>query len=564
MTETKKGKLLGTVREVDGSSVIVQVSDAWEGATASPGEGEDYHIGQPGSFIVINTSPRTKVIAIVSGMRMVEVQVCDASGGLKCADKKRIEAQLVGEVVTIEEKGKTRAVFKRGIGFYPVVSCGVFIPDAAELSEIFEEYSGFDYSIGQVTTGASQKCYLHFDRLFGKHVAVLGATGSGKSCCVATMVQKATDPKMFPHSHVVILDLHNEYRTAFPDANYIKSSEITLPYWLMTFSELCETFTEKTEHSAHNQLRFFRDNILSLKKKSLEKATANLEKYIGAKNYELLADRLTVDTPVFFDIDELVALAEAEDEPLTKSAKYLGKFILRLQSKTGDRRLKFLMDVGKAKSSEVFPEILKKLIGMSAKENKRVTILDLSGIPSEILSVVVSVIARTLFDFNFWNLKRVQFPICLVCEEAHTYLMRDAGGETWAAGEQLERIAKEGRKYGVGLVVSSQRPSDLSATVLSQCNTFINLRLTNQEDQGYVKRLVPDSLANFLDALPSLQRGEALIVGDSVVMPTRVQIDRPNPEPSSHDVEFHKYWKAGPEGFNLTDVVTHWWLQEKE
>jgi len=191
------------------------------------------------------------------------------------------------------------------------------------------------------------------------------------------------------------------------------------------------------------------------------------------------------------------------------------------------------------------------------------TVIDLSGIPFEAVGVVVSVICRVVYEFNFWNPQRAKFPILMVFEEAHNYIPNRPEARFSAAKSAVERLAKEGRKYGIGVMVVSQRPKELSETVISQCNTFVAMRLTNPDDQNYVRRLVPDSLAGLMDMLPSLRTGEALILGDSVVMPTRVLIDCPAPEPKSADVKFSEHWANGIKGMDVEGVVKRWRARRK-
>jgi len=208
------------------------------------------------------------------------------------------------------------------------------------------------------------------------------------------------------------------------------------------------------------------------------------------------------------------------------------------------------------------PQLLKEYLSIDT--GKRMTVIDLSGIPFEAVGVVVSVVCRVVYEYNFWNPDRQKFPISMVFEEAHNYIPNRPEARFSAARAAVERLAKEGRKYGIGIMVVSQRPKELSETVLSQCNTFTAMRLTNPDDQNYVRRLVPDSLAGLMDMLPSLRTGEALIVGDSVVMPTRVLIDFPSPEPMSSDVKFAECWTKGMKGMDVDRVVKRWRARRKD
>lgn len=204
--------------------------------------------------------------------------------------------------------------------------------------------------------------------------------------------------------------------------------------------------------------------------------------------------------------------------------------------------------------------MLAKIFG--TEDNAKVTIMDLSGVPFDVVNIIVSLLARLTFDFNFWNTNRRNFPVLLVFEEAHNYLPSGGTGSS-AARRTVERIAKEGRKYGVSCMIVSQRPAEVSETILSQCNNYVILRLTNPVDQNYVRRLVPDAFAGLIEVLSSLRQGEALLVGDAVSMPSRVQVDFPNPEPDSADIKFFDKWKQSSVRTNIADVVERWWKQDR-
>jgi DNA helicase HerA-like ATPase len=198
-----------------------------------------------------------------------------------------------------------------------------------------------------------------------------------------------------------------------------------------------------------------------------------------------------------------------------------------------------------------------KMLGLEG--NKTVTILDLSRVPFDVINVLVSLLGRVIYDFNLWNKARRDFPMLIVFEEAHTYLMQS--GKASAARKTVERIAKEGRKYGVSSMIVSQRPAEISETITAQCNNFVAMRLLNPNDQQYVRKLVPESQANFIDVLPTLRQGEAFIIGDSVAIPVRVMLDRPNPEPGGADIMYYEKWKKRDAETNVQEVVQNWWRQ---
>jgi hypothetical protein len=226
-----------------------------------------------------------------------------------------------------------------------------------------------------------------------------------------------------------------------------------------------------------------------------------------------------------------------------------------------DKRYEFMFKPKKFKDSIAIKDVISRIFGLDNK--KQITVLDLSGVPFDIVNIIVSLLARMVFDFNFWNKSKSDFPVLLVFEEAHNYLPQVATAHNRAARRTVERIAKEGRKYGVACMIVSQRPSEVSETILSQCNNFITLRLTNPTDQNYVKKLVPDSFSGLFDILPTLRPGEALIIGDSTPLPVRVLLDYPAPPPDSADIKFYDKWVASEKETNVSDVVERWWKQDR-
>jgi hypothetical protein len=282
--------------------------------------------------------------------------------------------------------------------------------------------------------------------------------------------------------------------------------------------------------------------------------------------------RTTLDTPVYFD---LLALREAVEDrnglvpsestgkpikgPLTGS---FDNFLMRLDSKLNDARYDFLFKPKKRNTSGSLSSLLRDFVGLGSKK-AAVTVIDLSSVPFDVRPTVAAQIGRLAFEFNYWNPQYREFPILLICEEAHGYIPRAAESQFAGSRKSMERIAKEGRKYGVGLMVVSQRPHEVSETVLAQCGTFICLRITNPDDQGYVRSLVPESEGDLVSVLAGLGRGEALVLGEAVPLPTRVQFDRPSPAPNSDDVDFYTNWKSGPEDLDVDEIVRRWRSQER-
>ncbi len=322
-----------------------------------------------------------------------------------------------------------------------------------------------------------------------------------------------------------------------------------MPYWLMTYAELCDLLIDQTEFSAHNQTAVFRDGLNDLRQR--EAKPLNLE-------------RATLDTPIYFDIQELRAFIESKNGQVwsDKSNKYINgpltgafdNFLMRLDSKLNDVRYDFLLKPAKRTNSNSLAELLRDFVGLGDPK-RQVTVIDLSAVPFDVRPTVAAQIGRLAFEFNYWNPQYREFPLLLVCEEAHAYVTRDRDSQYAGARKSMERIAKEGRKYGVGLAVVSQRPHELSETVLAQCGTFLCLRITNPDDQSYVRSLVPEAERGLVDILAGLGSGECLALGEAVPLPTRFRFIRPFPAPNSEDIDFYSRWRDGPEDISVEAIV---------
>ena len=539
--------IIGKIKSVSGYSAEVMLRDDLKGMYLTH-KGRLYSIGQIGSYLVIPVA-HEKIVGIVSEIKMLTVQNESGEQIIK-SDKKVISLQLVGSI--------SNNKFERGIGTYPLVEDDVCLADENDFKIIFEgQERGKNIEIGLFSQNEKFKVLINVDNFFSKHVAVLGTTGSGKSCAVAKILQKVLE---FKDSHLILLDLHGEYVKAFPNkSNIITGSELEIPYWLLDYDELQDLCIDKSESAAHNQTMIFKEAILKAKRDSIGKDGLGLEEIF------------TIDTPIYFDLnevhdfiknknEEMVPGARAEKEKQGSFYGQFTRFLTRLESKINDQRFAFMFKPKKYTKSEHLESFMRLLLGRNQDEYKNITVIDLSGIPFEIVEIVVSVLSRLIFDFNFWNKQKRECPLCIVYEEAHNYIPRNRSS---IAKMSVERIAKEGRKYGVSLIVVSQRPSELSETVLSQCNNFISLRVTNPDDQNYVKKLVPDQNAELMNMLSILRRGEALIIGEAVVMPVRVLMDLPSPTPDSDDIKFFDKWNNGIKDLNIGEIIDSWRKQER-
>lgn len=514
----------------------------------------------------------------------------------------QIECQAIGTL--LDNKN-----FDRSSLLLPVPTEHAFIAENDTLDKIFSADSEHDFPLGKLSMNKDTDLMICGNRFFSKHIAVVGSTGSGKSCAVASILQrivgitehKNSNKGRQNNSHIVIFDIHDEYSAAF-DLHHEESFTLTrldidslqLPYWLMNSEELESMFIESNENNSHNQVSQFKHAVVLNKEKhnpTVPEVTYDTPVYFSIKevyyyienmNREVigriagedkpkLADgTLVIDRSIYFDkIYDFIATstsvgAKATNGPFNGE---FNRFASRLEAKLTDKRLRFLLnakkDDGNAHVTEDFETLMKQFIGYLHTSN--VTVIDLSGVPFEVLSVTVSLISRLIFDFCFHYSKLQHaidklndIPVMLVCEEAHNYVPRDGHASYRASRKSIERIAKEGRKYGLSLMVVSQRPSEVSETIFAQCNNFISLRLTNDADQFYVRRLFPDNANGITEILPNLAPGECVVVGDAVLLPAVIKMPLPVPEPHSQSVKVHNEWKSLWRDVAFAQVIERW------
>jgi len=395
---------------------------------------------------------------------------------------------------------------------------------------------------------------LLIDELLGKHFAVLGTTGSGKSCAVTLILDAIL--RDYPYGHIILLDPHNEYARAFGDrARVIDPMTLEIPHWLLNFEESVELFVGKTEHAATSQTNILKDGILKARMDSLSIVPSSLG---------LTSDKVTVDTPVPYKIDTLIQSITSARPSQESKAESHNKILNKIKLLREDKRFEFLL-LPETKVEDNLTKFLGDLIRIPS-DGKPLSIIDLSGVPSDVVDVVVSVLCRTVFDFSLWNTKRAEVPLLLVCEEAHRYAPRSDEAAFQPTKRALARIAKEGRKYGVGLALVTQRPSELSESILSQCNTIIALRMSNEQDQNFVRRALPDNVKSLVDALPTLRTREALAVGEGTSVPVRLLFDKipEDRQPRSQDASFSKAWGTEVSDTALIEeVVRRWRIQNR-
>ena len=528
-------EMIGIVLEVSGSSsAIVLDMPALERLASHP-DPVMAHAGQVGSQIKVRVGA-TWLIANVRSLKLAD------------DDGDRISAQIdfLGEGDEEKLTGKLYN-FRRGVTRYPTPGCAVYPVSDADLKQIYAADDRANIEIGTVYPTRNIRAALYVDAMLGKHFALLGSTGTGKSTSAALILHRIVE--MAPQGHVVMIDPHGEYSAAFRGNGAIFDvSNLQMPYWLMNFEEHCEVFltTEGSERQVDA-------DILS---KCLLQARAR-----SRAGQEI--PKLTVDAPVPYllsDLTNLITLEMGKMDKASNTAPYL-----RLKSKIdevkGDPRYSFMFSgMLVADTMAAFIQRVFRLPG----DGKPISIVDVSGVPSEITSVVVAVLSRMTFDFAIWSRNEPQRPILLVCEEAHRYIPSDRNADGSSVGRILGRIAKEGRKYGVSLGLITQRPSDLAEGVLSQCGTIIAMRLNNDRDQAFVRAAMPEGARGFLDSIPALRNRECIICGEGVAIPIRVSFDglEEAKRPASADPLFSRLWSdVGGEEEIIGRTIQKWRAQ---
>jgi len=473
-----------------------------------------------GALVKIHTRAST-VYGMVSGLRVPLPSVASFDDDLKI-----VEIELLGEKSN-GAIGDSQG-FRRGVSVFPALEDPIDLATPKDIAEVYAPPQVTTAPIGTIHQDDSVTAYLLVDDLLGKHFSIVGTTGSGKSCAVATIL-RAVIGRM-PNAHVLLIDPHSEYAATFgPQACVLSPNDgLHLPYWLFNFEELAELILGRGHDG--EQVKVLADAVLAAKHTHFVKSG--------------LEQHGTVDTPVPYRMSDVIrfldiamgALNRGESVPAYQAVK------ARVMALQTDTRYAFVFGASLSLRDDM-SDVLSQLFRIPVA-GQPVTILDISGVPSEVLNVVISVICRLTFDFALWS--ETPTPITIVCEEAHRYAPRDRQLGFEPAKRALSRIAKEGRKYGVSLCVVSQRPTDLAPGLLSECNTLFALRMSNQEDQEIVRGALPEASHGLMKFLPALRNGEAIAIGEGVSMPMRICF-APLPEenqPRSSTASFARAWSA--------------------
>lgn len=550
---------LGKVAAVDTNKVVVTIEDHDKMTNISVGSLISIQ-GKLGSEYLIGMIERATRSTVEKMLEKNDNILEDEAFELGDKQEDLIKIILIGTYRTVD--GQNKNTFKRGADSFPQIDRACYQLTSHNLQNFMNLLSSDVKEEERMTLGhyiADQKAIAiaNGDRFFQRHAAILGSTGSGKSWTVALILERSAALK---YSNLIVLDMHGEYaplcteqrafaeqfKIAGPgDLNSKNENTLFLPYWMLNREEMLAMILDRSDSNAPNQASRFTEHVRQLKGETL----ASLGKHD-------VLDTFTVDSPIFYDLSRLVDTLKSDDIGKKEGASgkpvngdwygRLTRFIARLEAKIEDRRYGFLFQPpSSTQDYQWLANMMQKLFETGGGQ-KGIKIIDFSEVPFDVLPIVVGVFARLLYNIQFWMKPDERHPITLVCDEAHLYLpvKDEADAPEKRALEAFERIAKEGRKYGVSLLAVSQRPSDVSRTILSQCNNFMVLRLTNDQDQNVVKRLVPESMVGLTDILPLLDTGEALIFGDSILLPTRIKVDIPSIHPASATRKFWSDWSS--------------------
>lgn len=563
---------------------------------------DDFRIAEQelkvGSYLQVSDNEDVILIAIIESFSidLVDVKKMDENEIVEIVTERKyiIEASPLGTI----KDGR----FSRGGDTLSIPPKKVEPADLKYIKRIFEDSIETERKFCFSKLASNHKICVPVDgnTFFNKHLAIVGASGSGKSHTTAKIIQSACNIKNdgvegLNNSHIIIFDIHGEFSTAFPSANILNIDNLKIPYWLLNGQELEELLLDSGDNNNYNQASVLRKVITSNKQYN---------------NKDIPREKVYFDSPLKFDINQVancfnnlinettntendleVKVKENQkifnsdeekfdyffqriyeyDKPQRASKDKEGiskgiyndgkleKFVFRFKEKINNNRLKFLFD--KDLKDITFETVIRQFIGYKDDKKSNVTLIDLSGIPFDVLSITVSLISRVLFEYGYYMKRRygkMDNPLLLVYEEAHKYAPKSSLVKYRASTTSIERIAKEGRKYGVTLAIVSQRPSEVSETIFSQCNSFIAMRLTNPDDQNYVKKLLPDTLGNITEILPSLQCGEGLLIGESVIIPCIVKIDECTNSPSSSNINYLEEWKKEWKNIDFDELIEEW------
>jgi DNA helicase HerA-like ATPase len=565
---------LGVVRAVDTASVIVGVDNL-----------ELLKRMQVNRLVVLQSSKAGQfLIGIVQ--RIVrdaptakELELEQETGEDQVAERNTVKVTLIGTFV--ERDGHKIHLFKRTLESVPEIDAFCFSLEGDLLTRFMRvvsdqsESNAPKLSLGTYSLDQQADAFLNANRFFQRHAAIVGSTGSGKSWTTARLVEQIAD---LPNANAILFDIHGEYRplsgrgiqhlriagTGDLDSNRaLDAGVLYLPYWLLAYEDMMTILADREDSNAPNQAMVMSRAVTTAKRR-----------YLDEHGQTDVLQNFTIDSPVPYDIASVQHEVNEKNTEMVPGANdknkqgelhgKLSRLIARMDNRIADRKLGFMFRPP-AETFEVgWLEMLAKRLMAGTRDQDQqkggVKIIDFSEVPSDILPVVVGRVVSMIFSVAQWTPSEERHPIALLCDEAHLYIPEktSTAGLVGSSLQTFHRVAKEGRKYGVGLVIISQRPSEVSRTVLSQCNNFVAMRLTNAEDQSVVQRLLPDNLSSLAGVLPILDTGEALVVGDACSLPARIRISQPLHQPDSRTVNFWDVWSKDQPNEHLASAVQAW------
>lgn len=558
---------LGKVASVDTTNVIVDVENIDQLKRLQVNHLAVLQSSRPGQHLI-------GLITQVTRKRGIE-DIANDGISEQTSELNLCKIALIGTM--LDRDGDRENVFRRTLESVPEIDANCFSLEGENLTGFMRTLSsisadGNALTLGKYTLDENAVAYLNGNKFFQRHAFIGGSTGSGKSWTTAKIIEQMAG---LSTANAIVFDLHGEYsplidkgiqhfKVAGPAdveaKRTIDDSVLYLPYWLLSYEALVSMFVERSDQNAPNQAMIMAREINQAK-----------QKYLEDGGHTDVLKHFTVDSPVPFKLDFLMSrlndinvemVPGARGEKLGDFNGKLSRMISRLENKISDRRLGFMFSGGgDVLDFSWLEKFTNAVLGSSGENGKAgIKIINFSEVPSDVLPLIVSLVARVTFSVQQWTPSELRHPIALLCDEAHLYMPQRNMAESAddISLDIFERIAKEGRKYGVSLVVISQRPSEVNKTMLSQCSNFVSMRLTNAEDQGVIKRLLPDSLGGFSDILPTLDTGEALVVGDASLLPSRIRIDEPKNKPNSGTVNFWDEWQKPVKNKRLSIAVDNW------
>ena len=561
---TDQSKTLGKVQSVDTGTVVIKVT----------AEQMLNSIQVNNLLRIRSTKTSEAIIGLVTKIMRKASDGIEPENLEEIVVENIIKACLVG---TLMDKSGTKSnVFKRTLETVPSLDADCFLLEGEDLSSFMRSLSVGEgeheksLNVGKYAISDDSEAYLDGNKFFQRHAVVVGSTGSGKSWTVAKILEKSSQLRSV---NSVVFDIHGEYkplnsldntrllRVAGPTDHEDKEEIIYLPYWLLSYEEIEAMMLDRSDQNAPNQARALFDLIIKYKKQKLEE-----------DDKQDVLNNFTIDSPVPYSIDKVLNELDDKDSEMVEGSRgqkqgplhgKLTRFIQRLKSKQSDKRLNFLFNNNASLQQYDWLEgLVDKLMEFGNEKGNK--IIDFSEVPSDILPLITGLVTRLIFSVQQWTSPDKRHPIALFCDEAHLYIPANTASSAEDKGlDNFRRVAKEGRKYGVSIVVISQRPSDVDKTVLSQCGNFISMRLSNPDDQNVIRRLFPDSMGDFADLLPILDIGEGLIVGDACLLPSRIKIDEPQIKPKSATVDFWDEWSAEKEEKGLKEALESFRKQNK-